>query len=381
MPRSARRPVSPAAGPAPSVQEPRVWQGVVYQPCQGGAPAGPAAVSTSRARSRPIWSRTRSRGRPGRRTGSSAACSASGGRPRLHPRARRRGSAVRGRADRGRRPARLAPRRFGAGAPARLPLHPAPGARSRVGAPRDSCPMPEAFLPAALRGRPGTGPSRLAPSRDLRGSHARTPRARAGGAAGGDRRPRRRNRRREAPARPDPRDGARPPLHRRQHRATTSTGGGSASRPTSTPWPMPSRVSSTPRGAGESGTTPSTASRRWVELGRETWFRLGDRDLATHLHRTLLLRAGASLTAATRAITDALGVAARLVPMSDDPVRTELRTGSGWLEPGGVLRPRAVRARRPGGRVPGRRERPAGAPTSSRRSTRRRRSSSAARIP
>ncbi len=67
------------------------------------------------------------------------------------------------------------------------------------------------------------------------------------------------------------------------------------------------------------------------QLGRETWFRLGDRDLATHLHRTLLLRAGASLTTATRAITDALGVTAQLVPMSDDPVRTELRTGSGWL--------------------------------------------------
>jgi LPPG:FO 2-phospho-L-lactate transferase len=66
-------------------------------------------------------------------------------------------------------------------------------------------------------------------------------------------------------------------------------------------------------------------------LGRETWFRLGDRDLATHLHRTLLLRAGASLTAATRTITDALGVAARLVPMSDGPVRTELRTDKGWL--------------------------------------------------
>ena len=66
-------------------------------------------------------------------------------------------------------------------------------------------------------------------------------------------------------------------------------------------------------------------------LGRETWFRLGDRDLATHLHRTLLLRAGASLTTATRAIADALGVTARLVPMSDDPVRTELRTPSGWL--------------------------------------------------
>jgi LPPG:FO 2-phospho-L-lactate transferase len=66
-------------------------------------------------------------------------------------------------------------------------------------------------------------------------------------------------------------------------------------------------------------------------LGRDTWFRLGDRDLATHLHRTLLLRGGASLTAATRAITDALGVRTRLVPMSDDPVRTELRTGDGWL--------------------------------------------------
>jgi LPPG:FO 2-phospho-L-lactate transferase len=66
-------------------------------------------------------------------------------------------------------------------------------------------------------------------------------------------------------------------------------------------------------------------------LGQETWFRLGDRDLATHLHRTLLLRTGASLTTATRAITNALGVTARLVPMSDDAVRTELRTGAGWL--------------------------------------------------
>src|SRR5262245_17787812 len=37
MPRSARRPASPAAGPAPNVPEPRVWQGVVYRPCQAGA--------------------------------------------------------------------------------------------------------------------------------------------------------------------------------------------------------------------------------------------------------------------------------------------------------------------------------------------------------
>jgi LPPG:FO 2-phospho-L-lactate transferase len=66
-------------------------------------------------------------------------------------------------------------------------------------------------------------------------------------------------------------------------------------------------------------------------LGRETWFRLGDRDLATHLHRTLLLRTGASLSAATRAIAGVLGIPAHLVPMSDDPVRTELRTSGGWL--------------------------------------------------
>jgi LPPG:FO 2-phospho-L-lactate transferase len=66
-------------------------------------------------------------------------------------------------------------------------------------------------------------------------------------------------------------------------------------------------------------------------LGGETWFRLGDHDLATHLRRTLLLQAGASLSEATRAIAASLGVTARLVPMSDDPVRTELRTDHGWL--------------------------------------------------
>lgn len=60
-------------------------------------------------------------------------------------------------------------------------------------------------------------------------------------------------------------------------------------------------------------------------LGRyypETWFRLGDRDLATHLVRTDWLRRGRTLSAATRHIRDSLGVAARVLPMSDDPVRT-----------------------------------------------------------
>jgi LPPG:FO 2-phospho-L-lactate transferase len=67
-------------------------------------------------------------------------------------------------------------------------------------------------------------------------------------------------------------------------------------------------------------------------LGRDTWFSLGDRDLATHLRRTELLRGGAPLSVATRAICDALGVRARLVPMSDDAVRTRIRTPGGWLD-------------------------------------------------
>ena len=66
-------------------------------------------------------------------------------------------------------------------------------------------------------------------------------------------------------------------------------------------------------------------------FGRETWFQVGDRDLATHLHRTALLRHGARLSAATRAISEALGVTAHIAPMSDDPVRTEIETPAGWL--------------------------------------------------
>ncbi len=54
----------------------------------------------------------------------------------------------------------------------------------------------------------------------------------------------------------------------------------------------------------------------------ETWFRLGDRDLATHVWRTDLLRRGRSLSFVTRAIARSLGVRARVLPMSDDPVRT-----------------------------------------------------------
>ncbi len=66
-------------------------------------------------------------------------------------------------------------------------------------------------------------------------------------------------------------------------------------------------------------------------LGRDTWFGLGDRDLATHLLRTHLLQAGATLSTATAAVTAALGLTARLLPMSDDRVRTRIRTPEGWL--------------------------------------------------
>jgi LPPG:FO 2-phospho-L-lactate transferase len=58
--------------------------------------------------------------------------------------------------------------------------------------------------------------------------------------------------------------------------------------------------------------------------GRPTWFRLGDRDLATHLFRTERLRAGAPLSAVTVDIAGAWGVGARLLPMTDDPVATRI---------------------------------------------------------
>jgi len=67
-------------------------------------------------------------------------------------------------------------------------------------------------------------------------------------------------------------------------------------------------------------------------LGAETWFQLGDRDLATHVYRTERLRQGATLTQVTAEITSALGVGAAIVPMSDGPVRTRICTSSGELE-------------------------------------------------
>jgi LPPG:FO 2-phospho-L-lactate transferase len=60
--------------------------------------------------------------------------------------------------------------------------------------------------------------------------------------------------------------------------------------------------------------------------GGPTWFRLGDADLATHLHRTTRLQAGATLSEVTAEITLAWGLKSRLVPMTDDRVATKIET-------------------------------------------------------
>ena len=67
------------------------------------------------------------------------------------------------------------------------------------------------------------------------------------------------------------------------------------------------------------------------ELGGEDWFLLGDRDLATHVLRTRSLRDGASLSEATAELAARMGVQTRIVPMSDDPVRTVVDTDCGAL--------------------------------------------------
>lgn len=68
------------------------------------------------------------------------------------------------------------------------------------------------------------------------------------------------------------------------------------------------------------------------QLGADTWFQLGDLDLATHLFRTMRLREGLSLAAVTAEITEALKVPSTLVPMSNERVRTRICTPSGELE-------------------------------------------------
>jgi len=75
-----------------------------------------------------------------------------------------------------------------------------------------------------------------------------------------------------------------------------------------------------------------TVMDRLEELGEMTWFRLGDRDLATHVWRTERLRAGRRPTEVALELQRAMGIAARILPMADEPVRTEVLTADGWLE-------------------------------------------------
>jgi LPPG:FO 2-phospho-L-lactate transferase len=68
------------------------------------------------------------------------------------------------------------------------------------------------------------------------------------------------------------------------------------------------------------------------QLGEETWFTLGDRDIGLHLVRTHLLRAGVPLSEVTRRIGESLGVRVRLLPATDDPLRTKIVTAEGELD-------------------------------------------------
>jgi LPPG:FO 2-phospho-L-lactate transferase len=65
--------------------------------------------------------------------------------------------------------------------------------------------------------------------------------------------------------------------------------------------------------------------------GYETWFKLGDRDLATHIHRTFLLKGGVSLSEATGKLCRSLGLDVKLLPMTNEKFETQIRTVKGTI--------------------------------------------------
>jgi LPPG:FO 2-phospho-L-lactate transferase len=103
-------------------------------------------------------------------------------------------------------------------------------------------------------------------------------------------------------------------------------------------WPDHDTVLYTLAGIAEPGQGWGIAGETWqvmgqlARLGEETWFRLGDKDIATHLYRTARLRGGARPTEIALEMSRALGVPSRILPMADQPVRTRVRTDDGWLE-------------------------------------------------
>src|ERR1700680_2349807 len=68
-----------------------------------------------------------------------------------------------------------------------------------------------------------------------------------------------------------------------------------------------------------------------TRYGNEDWFTLGDRDLATHIHRTNLLRQGKTLSEMTDELRGHFGLSMRIMPMSDQPVQTHIQTPVGLL--------------------------------------------------
>src|SRR5919106_4835113 len=90
-------------------------------------------------------------------------------------------------------------------------------------------------------------------------------------------------------------------------------------------------ISNSETGWGIAGETFQTLNM--VEsYGEETWFKLGDKDLATHVLRTSRMLSGETLTEVTAGLSGALGVESVVLPMSDDPVSTVLETPDGRLE-------------------------------------------------
>lgn len=91
-----------------------------------------------------------------------------------------------------------------------------------------------------------------------------------------------------------------------------------------------SGLSNQETGWGVDGDT-FTALEMLRKFGVDTWFNLGDRDLATHIRRTQLLSEGKTLSEVTSELNRSLGVLQHVVPMSDDPVKTVLSTDEGDL--------------------------------------------------
>ena len=86
------------------------------------------------------------------------------------------------------------------------------------------------------------------------------------------------------------------------------------------------------RGWGLAGETWN-ALEQFGKVGAPDWFRLGDRDLALHIHRTALLKSGGRLTEVNRELQRRLGLPdAPILMATDDPLRTRVRTPEGWME-------------------------------------------------